>query len=162
MSPADLLDLFAYDTWANRETLLSLRPAADAAPKAVRLLAHIAASEHLWLARIHGRASPVAVWPELTVEDSARLFIDAAEQWRAYLETLDADEASRQVAYVNSRGESFRNSVTHIVTHVLFHSHYHRGQIAALVRGAGHEPAYVDFIHAIRTNALGSKEVARG
>jgi uncharacterized damage-inducible protein DinB len=159
MSPADLLDLFAYDAWANRETLQSVRPAAEAAPKAVRLVAHVAATEHLWLARIHGRPSPVPVWPELRLDDCVRLFIEAAEQWRVYLDALGPEEASRQVAYVNTKGESFRNSVTHIVTHVLFHSHYHRGQVAALVRGAGHQPAYTDFIHAIRTNALASKGV---
>jgi len=67
---------------------------------------------------------------------------------------MTPDEAARQVAYVNSKGESFRNSAANIATHVLFHSHYHRGQIAALVRAAGYEPAYTDFIHAIRTNAL--------
>jgi uncharacterized damage-inducible protein DinB len=161
MSPADLLQLLAWDAWANRETLHSVRPAAALTPKAPKLLAHIAGTEILWLSRIHGRSSPVAVWPDLPIEECARLLIDAADQWRGYLEHMEADEASRAVAYVNSKGESFRSSVIDIATHVLFHSHYHRGQIAALVRAAGHEPAYTDLIHAIRTNALAPKEVFR-
>jgi uncharacterized damage-inducible protein DinB len=152
--PAELLELFAYDVWANRETLGSVRPAAESAPKAVRLTAHIAATEQLWLARIHGRPSPVPVWPDAGLDETARLFDDAADQWRTYLKRMTPDEAARQVAYVNSKGESFRNTAANIAIHVLLHSHYHRGQIAALVRAAGYEPAYTDFIHAIRTNAF--------
>jgi uncharacterized damage-inducible protein DinB len=49
--------------------------------------------------------------------------------------------------------------VDDIATHVVFHSHYHRGQIASLVRAAGHTPAYTDFIHAIRSRATGTQEV---
>jgi len=161
MSPAELLDLFAWDAWANRETLHSVRPAAAAAPRTVKLLAHIAATEILWLSRIHARPSPVPLWPDLPIEECTRLFVEAADQWLASLQRLGPEEASRPVAYVNSKGESFRNSVIDIATHVLFHSHYHRGQIAALVRAAGHEPAYTDLIHAIRTNAVAPKEVVR-
>ena len=161
MSPAALLDLFAYDLWANQEALSSVRPAAEAAPKAVRLIAHIAATEYLWLSRIRGRPSPVPIWPDTGLDDTARMLNDAAGDWRAYLERMSPGERSRQVPYVNTKGESFRNSAGHIALHVVFHSHYHRGQIAALVRAAGHEPAYTDFIHAVRTNAFMPKEVIR-
>jgi uncharacterized damage-inducible protein DinB len=37
-----------------------------------------------------------------------------------------------------------------MLTHVLFHSAYHRGQIALQMRASGMEPAYTDFIHAVR------------
>lgn len=37
-----------------------------------------------------------------------------------------------------------------VLTHVIMHSVYHRGQIAAEVRASGSEPAYTDFIEAIR------------
>jgi uncharacterized damage-inducible protein DinB len=161
VSPATLLDLFAWDSWANQETLDSLRPAVTVVPKAGRLAAHIAATELLWLTRIHARPSPVPVWPEVEIDETARLFADAAGQWKAYLERMTVDEESRQVSYVNSKGESFRNSTVHIATHVVFHSHYHRGQIAALVRAAGHEPAYTDFIHAVRSNAFTPREDVR-
>ena len=160
MSPVELLELFAWDAWANREVLHSVRAAAGDAPQAVKLLAHIGATEILWLSRIRVKPSPVPVWPELTLEDCPRLLIDAADQWRGFLEALNPAEASRPVAYVNSKGESFHSAVGDIANHVLFHSHYHRGQIASLVRAAGHQPAYTDLIHAIRTNVLAAKEIA--
>ena len=63
-----------------------------------------------------------------------------------------AGEASLddQVEYRNSKGELWRSRVEDILTHVLFHSTYHRGQIALLMRASGMEPAYTDFIHAVR------------
>ena len=42
--------------------------------------------------------------------------------------------------------ESFRNTPRDILTHLGMHSHYHRGQIAILVRRAGSTPAVTDFI----------------
>jgi uncharacterized damage-inducible protein DinB len=37
-----------------------------------------------------------------------------------------------------------------MLVHTVLHSAYHRGQVAAEVRAAGGEPAYTDFIHAVR------------
>ena len=37
-----------------------------------------------------------------------------------------------------------------VLTHVILHSAYHRGQVALAMRAAGMEPAYTDFIHAVR------------
>jgi uncharacterized damage-inducible protein DinB len=51
---------------------------------------------------------------------------------------------------VNSKGEPYTSSVEDILTHVVFHGAYHRGQIAAKMRESGLEPAYTDYIHAIR------------
>jgi len=54
------------------------------------------------------------------------------------------------VDYKNSKGEPWRNRVEDVLTHVIMHSAYHRGQIAMEMRAAGMEPAYTDFIHAVR------------
>jgi uncharacterized damage-inducible protein DinB len=34
------------------------------------------------------------------------------------------------------------------------HSQYHRGQIALVLRESGAEPAYTDYIQAVRTGCL--------
>jgi uncharacterized damage-inducible protein DinB len=159
MNRSDFLGLFAYDAWANRETLASIGPAAAAAPRTVALLAHVAAAEQLWIARIAAEPAPMPVWPELTLDQCGPALARGAARWQAYLETLTDAELIREVAYTNSKGQAFRSRVDDIATHVVFHSHYHRGQIASLVRAAGHTPAYTDFIHAIRTRATGTQEV---
>lgn len=159
MNRSDFLGLFAYDAWANREALASIGPAASSAPKAVAFIAHIAAAEQLWIARIGAEPAPLPVWPELALEQCGPALARGAERWQAYLETVADAELTREVAYTNSKGQAFRSRVDDIATHVVFHSHYHRGQIASLVRAAGHTPAYTDFIHAIRTRATGTQEV---
>jgi len=159
MDRHDLAGLFAYDAWANRESLASIEPAAAAAPKAIALIAHVAAAEHLWIARIHAEPQPMPVWPDFPLDQSGPALARAADRWQSYLASVDAAELIREVAYTNSKGDKFRSRVDHIATHVVFHSHYHRGQIASLVRAAGHTPAYTDFIHAIRSHAIGTEEV---
>jgi uncharacterized damage-inducible protein DinB len=153
MTRTELLGLFAYDAWANRETLASVGPAAAAAPKAVLLMGHIAAAELLWLARTRAEPAPLPVWPDLSWEECGPALSRGVEGWDAHLRTGSDAELAREVTYTNSKGETFTSLVSDIATHVVFHSHYHRGQVAALVRAAGHTPAYTDFIHAIRTHA---------
>jgi uncharacterized damage-inducible protein DinB len=60
------------------------------------------------------------------------------------------DALGRKVAYVNSLGESWTNAVEDILLHVIAHSAYHRGQVALALRSDGHEPAYSDYVHALR------------
>lgn len=74
-----------------------------------------------------------------------------ARRWTRLIATTDL---SREFAYTNPKGEQFRNRVGDVALHVAFHGVYHRGQIAALVRQHGGEPAYTDFIQAVRTEAV--------
>jgi uncharacterized damage-inducible protein DinB len=128
----------------------------------VRLLAHVAATKHLWLARIRGEPAPMPVWPDLDADGIAAALAESDARWHAYVALLGPVELSRVVPYVNSRAESWNNAVEDILDHVLLHGHYHRGQIASLVRAAGGAPAYTDFIHAIRTHALPPEEIVNG
>jgi uncharacterized damage-inducible protein DinB len=59
---------------------------------------------------------------------------------------MDEDALGREIVYTNQTGKSFRNTPRDILTHLGMHSHYHRGQIAILVRQAGATPAVTDFI----------------
>jgi len=74
--------------------------------------------------------------------------------WRDYLARLGNQFApgslDDKVEYRNSKGEPWSSRVEDILTHVLLHSAYHRGQIALQMRASGMEPAYTDFIHAVR------------
>jgi len=146
--------MLAWDDWANREALASLRACGkggERAPaKSVRWLAHIAGAERLWWARVARDKEPVPVWPEWDLDECAERIEDVARRWAARLASLSPDGLLAPIAYVNSKGESFANSLGDVLTHVVAHSAYHRGQIAADVRAAGFEPAYTDFIHCVR------------
>jgi uncharacterized damage-inducible protein DinB len=142
--------LFAYDHWANRETLASLRNAGVPPRRAVGRMAHVLGTEWLWLSRLKGEAKPMAVWPELTLEECEREAGALRVAWREHLAALAEEGLSRRVSYVNSKGESWENTAGDILMHAVLHSGYHRGQVASDLRAAGFEPAYTDYIEAVR------------
>ena len=148
---------FAYNAWANRECLRSLRSQPGAVPdRAVALIAHIVAAERIWLGRL-GQADDTGhpVWPSFTLDESDAGLADLARAWPALLACYVPDGLDRAVAYTNSRGESYTSTAADIVEHVLLHAHYHRGQIAALLGGAGLTPATTDFILWVRSGEPG-------
>ena len=147
-----LLQYFAYDDWGNREAAASMLRAAKAPEKARKVLAHIIGTQWLWLSRIQGGASKMAVWPELAADEVTRESGELLKAWRAAL--ADEKALGRRVEYKNSKGEPWSSTVEEIATHVVFHGAYHRGQIATLLRDSGNEPAYTDYIHAVRTKQL--------
>jgi uncharacterized damage-inducible protein DinB len=144
--------MFAYNAWANREALASLMRA-DAPPRAVKVMGHIIGAERLWLNRLKGEGS-APVWPALGLDQCAAQ-LDALEPaWESYLNDLTPARLAQPVAYINSRGESWSNTVEDILTHLAMHSAYHRGQIASELRAAGLVPAHTDYIHAIRQELI--------
>lgn len=140
--------LLEYDGWANAAALASLRESAP--PKACQWLAHVIASEWLWLSRLRDEPTRLSVWPDLDLERCAAEVAQLQEEWVRYLGEIGEDDLVDGVAYRNSRGEFWTSTVGDILTHVVIHGAYHRGQIAAAVRAGGGVPAYTDFIHAVR------------
>jgi uncharacterized damage-inducible protein DinB len=141
--------LLRYDAWANAETLGSLR-GGEAPAKAMRWMGHIVGSGALWLARLRQEPPTMAVWPDLDLEGCATGIERLAAGWRGYLETLSPAGIEESIGYRNSLGEYWTSTVGDMLTHVAMHGAYHRAQIAAAVREGGREPAYTDFIHAVR------------
>ena len=62
----------------------------------------------------------------------------------------DDDALARPIAYRNSAGHAYENSAADIVIHTGMHGEHHRGQIARLLRAAGREPPYTDYIQYVR------------
>jgi uncharacterized damage-inducible protein DinB len=147
---AHLNRLLAYDDWANREALGSLRAAASPPPGSLRILAHIVACEWLWLGRLKQDGKPVVVWPEKTLAQCETELAELRGLWTDYLEKLKPENREERIPYLNSKGESWASKVEDMLLHLVIHSAYHRGQIASDVRASGHTPAYTDFIHCIR------------
>ena len=141
--------LLRYDAWANSETLGSLR-GGDVPAKAVRWMGHIVGAGALWLARLRQEPPAMAVWPDLDFQGCAAGIELLADKWPRYLDTLSPGDFEESIGYRNSLGEYWTNTVGDILSHVAMHGAYHRAQIAAAVRESGREPAYTDFIHAVR------------
>ena len=146
----DFRRLFAYDAWANLESHASLARMAEPPAQATRWLAHVAGAQQRWCDRTQATPSVIPVWPELSLDETAALLDALERRWAALLDGADDAALARDVAYTNSKGEAFHDRVDDILLHVVLHGVHHRGQIAAAVRAGGGEPAYTDFIHAVR------------
>ncbi|HYH46795.1 MAG TPA: DinB family protein [Thermoanaerobaculia bacterium] len=144
--------LFAWDAWANRETLAALRAAGAPPDETVRLLAHVVGTGWLWWARLRREPSPTAVWPELGLPEIAAQIDRLEAAWNATLDGYAAapGRLAETVPYVNSQGEAWSNRAADVLEHAVLHGAHHRGQIAAALRRAGAEPPYTDWIHAVR------------
>ena len=154
MDPTDFRRLFQYDYWANQAVSGALKSADMTSGHALALLAHIVGTQYEWFARIKEEVSPLAIWPELSIAHCEQ-HADALQGiWQEFINMLDPSSLMATVAYKNSKGRPFTNSVAEILLHVLMHSTYHRGQIATEMRALGHTPAYTDFIVAARFNLL--------
>jgi uncharacterized damage-inducible protein DinB len=111
---------------------------------------HIVGAELLWLARMEGTTSSLPVWPDLSVEECDAQLAGLTRRLVGTLSSMSPEALSRPVSYTNSKGEPWSSTVEEILTHLVIHSAYHRGQIASDLRSAGQEPAYTDYIHAVR------------
>ncbi len=145
---------FTYDEWANREVLAGLKANASLPLRPRQLLAHILSAERLWLERLRKQPQSLSVWPDFTLDQCEDQIADVARLWRNFLGQLPPAGLADTVVYKNSKGEPWTSTVEDILTHVVLHSAYHRGQIASLVRASGEQPAYTDFIHAVRQGLI--------
>jgi uncharacterized damage-inducible protein DinB len=143
---------FAYDAWANAETLSAIKAASDqsTAVRPLKLLAHILSAEKLWLERLKQQPQTMPVWPESGIAQCEMQIGELSRSWRQFFAELSNSQLGEKVTYKNSKGEPWSSKVEDVLTHVLLHSAYHRGQIASALREAGATPPYTDFIHAVR------------
>ena len=146
-----LFRLIDHMRWADAMFADALDRDRSTAPEdALRYFAHIAAVEHLWYARICGTPVEHRVWPDLPVSEARAVAARHADLFERLLADSDDAALSKLVSYRNSAGRAFESSISDIVTHVAMHGSHHRGQIARLMRQAGLEPPYTDFIQFAR------------
>jgi uncharacterized damage-inducible protein DinB len=142
--------LFEHMAWADARALAALRKAAAISEPAHLELAHVFGTEHVWLARLEQRSPTVAVWPTLSLDECETLSRETQDGFRSFLERHDDSSLERTVHYRNSAGAEFDSKISDILLHVALHGSYHRGKIAAALRGAGTEPAPTDYIAFVR------------
>jgi uncharacterized damage-inducible protein DinB len=145
---------FTYERNAHALVLDSLRrldtsqQASPSFQKAVDLLAHIIAARRMWLFRFGVAAENAELFPRNTQLEGLEVLLSQMEEsWILYLDSLTDADLERLFEYRSYEGQHFRNTVGDILTQLFGHSWYHRGQIAALVRSMGGEPAVTDFVY---------------
>jgi len=119
--------------------------------KAIDLLAHVAAARALWLFRFGVAETGPETTEELfprgrSLEDVEAELSSMHERWSDYLGSLDDEKLAGVFEYRATEGERFRSRIEDLLTQLFGHSWYHRGQIAAIVRSLGGEPAVTDFV----------------
>jgi uncharacterized damage-inducible protein DinB len=158
MSADYFVKLFDHMEWADQRAIASLRGMSDPPAKAIELMAHVVGVERVWLSRIDSTKSPVAVWPNLTLDESERLLKENFDGYKRILGPLSAEGLQQPITYRNSAGDQFKSTVEDILTQVVSHGSYHRGQIAAAVRAAGGTPNPTDYIGYIRGSPAATRQ----
>lgn len=164
--PREIQDLYAYDRWANRRILgaaLALPPEAldrdlgSSFPSVRATLAHVLASDWIWLERWLGR-SPSGVPAEWDLSTGAAI----EARWRevegavqSFVESLSGADLDRIVDYRTLAGTPFSQPLGHLLRHVVNHSTYHRGQLVTMLRQLGATPPATDLVVFYRELAAG-------
>ena len=136
--------LFDYNYLCNKqliETCLGLEKVPE---KSRTLFSHILNAHHLWNARITGGDPLYGVWDVHEVPAWGEIHYD--NQRDSFGIITDSEDMDRRIAYENTEGRSYSNSIGDILFHILNHSTYHRGQIAMDFRDNGLEPLQLDYI----------------
>lgn len=138
-----------YDLWANQlicGSVKSIENDDETRLEAIRLFSHLFKAQVIWFNRIHGIKETVNVWGDYTEETCLSLLNDS----RSMLESI-ASKIGQEIAYQDTQGNHFKNSVTDIFDHVIIHGQHHRAQIAYLLRQAGYTPPATDYIYFLRS-----------
>ena len=148
----NIVKMFEWDAWANAKVMAALHPLHDGEDvnRAWSILAHQVNAQLLWLTRMGLLKEGVAaanIWPEADKQNLRKMMELAAQEWVSATRKTKPEQI---FGYTNSQNMRFEGNFCEITTHVLFHGQYHRGQINQLSRGAGGEPARIDYIFYLR------------
>lgn len=143
--------LFEYDLWANGRILHALVENEVSDEKSISWINHIVNAEIIWTERIQGKKHTVAPGLIRPLREVAPAMYTVHQQLRELVEPYM--DYAREIAYQNSRGEQYSNTVRDIFTHIINHSTHHRAQIAARLREIGIAPPGTDYIFFVRDAA---------
>jgi len=134
---AHFLKMFDYDKYANiliLESILVMK----APEKPVQLMAHLLASQQIWLNRCKELpAVGSALWPDWKAETFEGIIRENYLNWTDFIHQLKPDDFNKFVAYQNSKGESFENQLSDVIAHLINHGTHNRAQAGQYLKLAG-------------------------
>lgn len=141
-----LIQLLDYELWANLRVIDALDSVTNPPTRAIAVMGHVLAAQHIWYGRMAHESVFVSVWEEIPVS----WMIETAErqhnQLISYIETLTEQELDQPVKYVTTKGAHFQNTRLDMLTQMSHHAAYHRGQIVQLIRPLLNEAPVTDYI----------------
>jgi uncharacterized damage-inducible protein DinB len=161
MTTAEAREMFDYGSWATAlmfdaaEALTQEQleaPAVSSFPSIHATLAHIVGAEWIWLRRWLGDSPTSApVWAGKPTLAELKIQLATVEAERTgFLAPLTDADLDGEVSYRGADGKAFLHPLGQLIRHVVNHSTYHRGQLATLLRQAGHTPPNTDFTRYLR------------
>jgi uncharacterized damage-inducible protein DinB len=153
----EVLELFAYNAWANRQmfaaaaalpTDLYLRDLKSSHGGIHGTLAHIVWAEHLWLNRWLRKPNPaVAQGKDLKSAADVRARWEEIETEReVFLAQLGEAQLDDTRVVKPSTGGEHIHTFHQMLHHTVDHSSYHRGQVVTMLRQVGVVPPSTGLI----------------
>lgn len=156
MTPADIIDLYRYNAWANDRIVASILPLSPddftrqlggSHPSIREAFAHLVSVEWVWLERWTG-TSPTTAPEWLTSSDQsllARTLSDVETRRETLLAGLSEAALQSACTFAYLSGTAGSQRLQDLLVHVVNHSSYHRGQLAAMLRQVGRPAQCTDF-----------------
>lgn len=115
-------------------------------------LVHIYAADRIWLCRVRNEPRATFVDPE----DRDLMLLQAEwpallERWKLWLRDFKDADATRVIAYTDTKGRPYSQPAWQIVLHLVNHGTHHRGQVSGFLRAMGQTPPPLDLIAYYRT-----------
>lgn len=150
--PDHYLELAHFNAWANRRVAGMLEALADEdLSRPLRLFSHLLRAERVWLGRLQATTDAALPLWEMDTLSVCRERLEAnTAVFVKVISSLTAADVSETVLYTTTQGVPYENTPGDIFSHVFNHGTHHRGQIALLVRAAGHVPLALDYIAYLR------------
>jgi uncharacterized damage-inducible protein DinB len=157
MLKAHFDQLATYNRWANRRLYDDAASLTDEKRRqafglffgsVLGTLNHLLVTDRIWMWRFTGEGPEPARLDQIVHEDFAELRVARENEDERILRFVTGlDQYDRVLAYQNSSGKTFQQSLGSALAHLFNHQAHHRGQAHAGLTIAGiQEPASLDLL----------------
>ncbi|WP_168121495.1 DinB family protein [Paenibacillus sp. HB172176] len=156
----EIQQLHDYHVWANRKLLAHIeKQPADIFLTTLhgsfsnlgRVFGHIYDIDISWFNRLIGSSLPAIGATTFGTVSEAKHELDNLHETVAEF-LAEQSDMDRIIAYRNTEGKSFENTLKDLMLHMVNHGTYHRGNVAVMLSEAGCKGLSTDYIYYLREN----------